>query len=72
MSMRRWWFRRRHTALLDALRRSTELLDGQGSDHVAVGGFSQYYREEVDHVQAVNRRLLREYDPGGTTDRTVA
>jgi hypothetical protein len=61
--MRRWLFRKRHAALLDALRRSTEMLDG---------GTTDYYREEVKHIQAVNRRLLRHYDPSRQTDRTVA
>lgn len=60
--LKRRWFRRRHGALLDALRRSTELLDG---------GTTDYYREEVAHIQAVNRRLIRHYDPAGLTDRRV-
>lgn len=68
-TLRYWWFRRRHGSLIDALRRSTELLEGQGADHIAVGGFSDYYREEVDHSRAVNARLIRHYDPAGTTDR---
>jgi hypothetical protein len=52
--------------LLDALRRSTELLDGMrpvnGSDN---------WLEERDYIVAVNRRLLRTVDPEGLTDRAV-
>jgi hypothetical protein len=55
-------FRRQHGAVLDALRRSTELLDG---------GTTPYYREEVGYIQKVNRRLLRAYDPNSSTDRKV-
>jgi hypothetical protein len=60
--LRTWAFRRRHAPLLDALRRSTELLDGVQTD---------YGREEVAYIKTVNRRLLRHYDPAGTTDRAV-
>ena len=54
---------RQRAALIDALRRSNELLSG---------GTSQHHREEVEHIQAVNYRLLRDSDPEGLTDRTVA
>jgi hypothetical protein len=57
--LRGWIFRRRHAVLIDALRRSTELLDG---------GTTDYYREEVAYIKTVNRRLIRRYDPCGTTD----
>lgn len=53
-------FRRRHGLLLDALRRSTELLDG---------GTTNYYRQECSQIKTLNRQLLRRYDPDGTTDR---
>lgn len=69
-SLRGWWFRRRHAPLLDALRRSTELL--QGADTPTATKFTPYHAEEVAHILAVNRRLLRHYDPAGTTDRKVA
>lgn len=60
----RWWFLRRKdaAALLDALRRSNELL---------MNGNTPYFREEVEHIRAVNWRLLRHYDPAHKTDRTV-
>jgi hypothetical protein len=58
-----WIMRRRHGALIDALRRSSELLEGD--PHT----FSTYWREERDHLRAVNLRLLRRYDPKGKTDR---
>lgn len=52
--------------LLDALRRSTELLDGMEPSNG-----SAYWREERDHIVSVNRRLLREHDPDALTDRAV-
>jgi hypothetical protein len=67
MSIRVWkraLFRRRHGALIDALRRSNELLVGIGNN--------PYHREEVEHIRQVNWRLLREYDPNAATDRLVA
>lgn len=63
--MIRWLIRRRHGALLDSIRRSTELLDGDPTT------FTLYWREERDYIQKVNRRLIREYDPKGVTDRKV-
>lgn len=53
--------------LIDALRRSTELLEG-----IQPANAGAYWREERDHILAVNRRLLREHDPEHLTDRKVA
>jgi hypothetical protein len=61
MRIRGWLFRKRHGALIDALRSSTELFDTT----------TEYGREEVNYIVAVNRRLIRHYDPDGTTDRRV-
>lgn len=55
--------RRRYAVLVDALRRSNELLSG---------GSTAYHHAEVEHIRAVNFRLLREVDPHHTTDMTVA
>ncbi len=55
--------RRRYAHLVDALRRSNELLSG---------GTTRHHREEVEHIRAVNFRLLREVDPDAATDMTVA
>ena len=52
--------------LLDALRRSTELLDGMEPSNGTA-----YWREERDYIISVNRRLLREHDPDAQTDRAV-
>jgi hypothetical protein len=61
-------FRRQHGPLLDALRRSNELLQGHDTPS-AIGAWSDYYREEVAYIRQVNHRLLRRYDPAGVTDR---
>lgn len=60
--LKHWLFRRRHGALVDALRRSNEML---------AGGATAYHYEEVDYIRSVNYRLLREYDPRASTDRKV-
>lgn len=59
--------RRDAAYLIDALRRSTEVL--------AWGyppGETDHARSEREHILQVNRRLLREYDPDGDTDMKVA
>jgi hypothetical protein len=60
-------FRRRHGALIDALRRSNELL--AGADTPRATTFTPYHAEEVAYIRKVNARLLRHYDPSGATDR---
>lgn len=53
--------------LVDALRRSTEILAwGYPS------GETEHARFEREHILQVNHRLLREYDPAGETDMKVA
>ncbi len=60
----RWnWLRKGNPhALIDALRRSTELLD-----HAQMQ--TTYADEEREHIIAVNRRLVRSHDPDAVTDR---
>ena len=65
--LRGFFFRRRHGVLVDALRRSNELMAGM--DTPSVTTFTDYHAEEVAHSRAVNARLIRHYDPDGTTDR---
>lgn len=63
-----WWLRpRRRAAVLDALRRNTELLGGLPPRDV-----TPYWYEERDHARAVAFRLLRSCDPKAKSDRTVA
>ena len=63
----RWrWLRSGNLpALIDALRRSTEMLDcaTMQTDH------AEYERQ---HIIAVGRRLVRDHDPRHETDRVVA
>ena len=62
----RWnWLRRGNLpALIDALRRSTELLD-----HAEMQ--TPHASAERDYIIAVNRRLVRGYDPKARTDRAA-
>ena len=63
----RWrWMRSGNLpALLDALRRSTEMLD---CAHVQTD-HAEYERQ---HIFAVGRQLVREHEPRAESDRTVA
>ena len=63
----RWrWLRSGNVpALIDALRRTTELLDRAEMD-------SPYAELERDHAVAVARRLCRNHGPSGVTDRVMA
>jgi hypothetical protein len=53
-------------AVVDTLRRQSELLEG-----VEPRNCSTYWYEEREHIQAVARRIVRAVDPGAESDRTV-
>ena len=63
-----WWVSTRNrAAATDALRRCAELLAGAGGP-----AETAYWYGERDHAVAVARRIVRELDPDGVTDRLVA
>lgn len=59
-----------YAALVDGLRRCSELLDQ--AERPGVTLHTDYWKAEREHAVAVARRLLRTHDPKGKTDRTVA
>ena len=61
----RWMRRGNPDALIDALRRATEMLD---CAHMQ----TEHAEFERQHIIAVGRRLVRDHDPRAETDRAVA